>query len=450
MPKMRFLDRIQAAFGLKELPFYPRDELFLHGRLPRSHRSYQHDIRDGLDSNVVMAPIFWIMRVFTEAHAIVQSRRGTSIWDAVKDHDLERMMDEPNPFYDGDALWKSTIVSYILDGNAYWIKVRNMIGDVIQLWYAPHWMVKPRWPDNGSTFISHYEYTPLGGPTIKFPVEDVVHFRFGIDPRNPRLGYGSLKPLMREVFIDEEAANFAATILENEGVTSLVVSPTGNDRLTPAQTEELEKKLKAEMTGAGKGGIRVFGWPVKVETISYDTNRLTLGGLRDISEERVCALIGIPAAVVGFGSGLQSTKVGATMRELMKAAWTTCIIPMQKSFAKRITKDLLPDFSGQPRMNRIVFDTSEVSAFQEDKDATVARAGQAVRDGFLRVDRAQEMCGFEVDPTQKVYLRPTSSQAVDERGEPLELPAAVANRLLSAAAPNGTSNGNGSNPSDEE
>jgi hypothetical protein len=186
-----------------------------------------------------------------------------------------------------------------------------------------------------------------------------------------------------------------------------------------------------------------------------------LGNLRDISEERVCAVIGIPAAVVGFGSGLQSTKVGATMRELMKAAWTTCLSPMQKSMAKQLTTSLLPDFVSQTRQFRVFFDTTDVSAFQEEKSEVTTRAAALVTAGILRRDRAQEMCGLEVDPTCDNYLIPTASTVVDKSGNPVSMmpegeepvPGPVAGRMNGngngkpAGASNG--NGNGSNPNEE-
>jgi hypothetical protein len=63
--------------------------------------------------------------------------------------------------------------------------------------------------------------------------------------------------------------------------------------------------------------------------------------LRDVSEERVCAALGIPAAVVGFGTGLQQTKVGATMKEMRQLAWTGGLIPMQKIVGDEIDRSLL-------------------------------------------------------------------------------------------------------------
>ncbi|MGH7185160.1 MAG: phage portal protein, partial [Pseudomonadota bacterium] len=413
------------------------------GTLPRTSYHYRQDVGEGLDSNVIMAPVMWIMRTFTEAHATVERRTPESVWATVEDHEAGILMDRPNEAYDGDALWKATCVSYVLNGNAYWRKVRNVFGDVIQLWYVPHWLVQPRWPQDGSQFIGHYDYQPnsgLGGPTRLLP-RDVVHFRFGLDPRNPRLGFSPLQPLLREIFTDDEAANFSAKILQNMGVPGLLVSPK-SDAYRPSD-DDLEK-LKAYMatafTGDQRGGAMVMGMPTDVAQFGFDPNKLMLGNLRDIAEERVCAALGLPAAVVGFGSGLQSTKVGATMRELRRLAWVQCLMPTQKSLARQLTAQLLPDFVAQLRRFRIYFDTSDVSAFQEEDDLRAARVARLVTAGVLRVDRGQEMLGLEVDDTQKVYLRPSNSLPVgpDAPAQPVP-PGAV-------APDPAAQNGNGTDP----
>jgi hypothetical protein len=50
--------------------------------------------------------------------------------------------------------------------------------------------------------------------------------------------------------------------------------------------------------------------------LGFAPRDLDLSALRNVAEERVCAALGVPAAVVGFGTGLEQTKLGATMREL--------------------------------------------------------------------------------------------------------------------------------------
>jgi HK97 family phage portal protein len=404
---------------------------------------------EGLDSNVVMAPVEWIMRTFTEAEAGVQRRREDTrvgsgrlkrpVWEWATDHAADLLIDKPNDFYDGDALWKATCISYVLNGNAYWLKVRNSIGDVIELWYIPHWLIQPKWPPDGSRFISHYEYNTgyAGAKPQRLPPRDVVHFRFGLDPRNMRLGLSPLRALLLEVFVDDEAANFSAKSLRNMGVPGLVVAP----KLAPINpSDEDIEKLKHGFEGDNVGSTVILKMPTDLHQFGFDANKIMLGSLRDISEERVCATLGIPAAVVGFGSGLQSTKVGATMRELVRLAWVQCIIPMQTTLGRQLTTQLLPDFVAQTKRFRMRFDDSEVSAFQEEADLKAKRVGGLVQQGILRIDRAQEMLSLEVDEHRKLYLQPSNSMPIDEQGDPIK-----------EALPNGAATDDGGDgPDDEE
>lgn len=356
-----------------------------------------------------MSPVMWVMRAFTEAQLITQKRRedsgGGIIWERVIDHDMEVLIDRPNDAYDGDALWKATALSFTMNGNAYWRKVRNAFGDVVQLWYVPHWLIRPQWDAAGTTFITHYEMSgSIGGP-YRIAPRDIVHFRFGLDPENPRLGYSPLQAVLREVLTDDEASRFSEKILENMGVPGLVVSPQKDSGFRPNADEvkRLQAYFDTAFSGDRRGAALVMGGPTDVAQFGFDPNKLMLPNLRDISEERVCSAIGIPAAVVGFGSGLQSTKVGATMRELVKLAWVQCVTPMQTSMARQLTAQLLPDFVSQLRRFRARFDTTEVSAFQEEARSEAERVAVLVKADILRLDRAQHALGLEVDPTRALY-----------------------------------------------
>ena len=414
------------------------DNFYPVGSAPRALLAGQTPVR-GVDSNVVMSPVQWVMRTFTEATAIVQRRADARVWEHVVDHPMELLIGQPNKFYDGDALWKATVMSYQIDGNAYWLKVRNVYGDVIALWYIPHWLIRPNWSQTSDEFIQWYDYTPgLATPQtapFKIAVRDVVHFRFGLDPDNPRYGFSPLRAVLNEVLTDDDAADFSRTILGNTGAPGLMVSPKGDGfRPTEEQAQKLKEYLDSAFVGDYRGGALVSRFPTEVTQFGFDANRVTLSALRDLSEERVCASMGIPAAVVGFGSGLQSTKVGATMRELRRLAWVQCLLPMQKALAKQLTIQLLPDFHGQLRRFRVRFDDSDVSAFQEDDDLFTNRVTKMATSGLLRVDRAQAMLGLEVDPTQKVYIRPANTIVVDENG----------NAVAQSGAGDGTGDGAGS------
>jgi HK97 family phage portal protein len=409
-------------------------------------RLYTKSPDDALDANVVMSPVNWILRNFTEAEAIVQRRRG-DVWEEDEENALTATLMRPNPYYGDSLLWKASVLSFCFDGNAYWQKVRNSFGKVLGYWYLPHFLVDPKWPDDGSAFISHYEYRPENGkPPVNLKVENVVHFRAGLDPCNPRKGMSALKPLLREVFTDEEASSFSAAILGNMGVPGGIVSPKSADsRMNKQEVDRVKEHMKS-FTGSRRGEWLAFGVPTDVQQFGYDPNNLMLGNLRDIAEERVCAALGVPAAVVGFGSGLQQTKVGATMRELRKEAWNSCIRPMQSDMAKQLGMQLLPDFVTQLKRYRVRFDTSDFSASQEEEKEKAERIALLVKEGVLRVDRAQAMLGLEVDPSRQVYLGP--APAPDEPEEPAAAPAvdqdlaAIRDRVMANGNGNGR-NGNG-------
>ena len=377
--------------------------------MPGTEFNYEKEFGDGLQSSVLAAPLNWIQRTFPEAPPIVEQLDRAEQWEAVADHALTKRLTEPNPFYSGRILWMATILDFAW-GNAYWLKIRNDAGQVVQLWWVPRSTIEPMWPNDGKTFISHYEYRPGSqrGVPIPLKVEDVVHFRFGLDPRNPRLGLSQLGSLIREVAIDDQAANFAASVLRNLGIIGVVINPKEPNTVgSKDAVEEVKKYLQEHFTGDKRGQALALGAPTDVNLLQYNLQGFDVSPIRDVSEERVCAALGIPAAVVGFGTGLQQTKVGATMRELRQLAWTGGIIPMQEIIADEVNRSLMPEFQ-ESAGARMRFDTSKVRALWEDTNEKHDRIRKDVMAGILPVDQGQALLGYPKDEDRAVYLQPVN------------------------------------------
>ncbi len=380
---------IRRLSGIKAETFISVDEV-------RQANAGLGKVGQGLDSNVVMAPVQFIQRTFTQSVPIVEERTDGRKWKPLNTHPAEQLLADPNPFYDGDTLAKAFLLSWFLDGNGYLLKARNLLRAVVRLWYVPHWLIEPKWPLTGRRFITHYGYNPDGTGNQDVPVEDVIHLRVGLDPRNPRKGLSPIKAALREVLTDEEASAFSAYLLGNMGVPGGVIAPKDADvPMAPGEIEEMKEYMKTGFTGKKRGNWLVLGQPTDVNQFGFDPNRLMLGPLRDISEERICAMLGVPAAVVGFGAGLQSTKVGATMRELVKLARVNCIEPTQTTIGRQIGRQLLPEFEPEPDEFRIVYDNSGVSMFREDEDAVAKRSGELYQDGVATRDEARHMVGLD-------------------------------------------------------
>jgi phage portal protein BeeE len=231
MEKPGFLTRIKAALTSFRHPSSGSHSHWEGGffSLPGSSYDYERAAGDLWANSIVAASCKWAARTFPEASFRVERRRGAG-WEADDSHDLPKLVDRPNMHYSGRTLWAATLLSMMVDGNAYWLKVRSMSGNVVELWYLPHFLVEPRWPRDGSEFISVYEYKSGGsGGSQWLDPADVVHFRDGLDPNNTRKGLSPLAAQIREVCVDNEAATFSAAILRNSGIVGATITPTDSD-----------------------------------------------------------------------------------------------------------------------------------------------------------------------------------------------------------------------------
>lgn len=393
------------------------------GLLKRTRFDYRGAVGDCMDTSVVTAPMLWVARALPEANFVVKAKGKDGKLEDRPAHPMLALLQNPNPNYGDIALWMATLFSFLISGNAYWIIVRNGVGRPGELWYTPHWMIEPRWPQDGSEFISHYRYNPGSGiEPVDIEAKDVVHFRHGIDPRNLRLGLSPLDGVIREIFIDLESSNFVSSLLRNMGVPGVVISPKGGAMPAPEDVEATKTWFRQAFGGDNRGGPLVMGAPTDVQPYGFNPQQLNMSEGRDVAEERVCACLGIPAAVVGFGAGLQQTKVGATMEELRKLAWNNGVLPFARMLADELQRSLLGEFGPADGM-KVGIDTSEVIALQEDEDKKSDRALKQFQAGALSFHQVCERIGEDQPQGEDFYLRPISSIQVPV-GAAVTLPAA--------------------------
>jgi phage portal protein BeeE len=414
-------------------PLYPTfGMLGANELLPQKKVDYAKEVGDGLSSSVLMAPLNWLMRTFPEAPPVVERRTKQGQWKEEFPHALTTLVENPNPYYGGLELIMATVLDLAF-GNAYWIKIRNVLGEVVQLWWVPRYMMWPQWSTDGKNYLTHYDYLTFGR-TQQIAPDDVVHFRFGIDPRNIRLGLSPLGSLLRDIAMDDQASEFATAILKNLGVIGVVVAPDGDVKAGGKEaSKETKTFIQDHFIGENRGKALALSVPTKVNLLQYNMQGFDVSPLRDVSEERVCAALGIPAAVVGFGTGLQQTKVGATMKEMRQLAWTGGLMPMQKIVSKGIDRQLLSDkiydgfnaYEPPPPSTRgtlrMRFDNGKVAALWEDTSAKHDRVRKDWLAGMITRAEARTETGRAASTQDQVYIQPVNVTQLDDNGNPKPL-----------------------------
>ena len=398
---------------------HPGQPMMFERLLRRTRFDYRQEVGDGLDASVLTAPIMWVQRALPEATLAIRETSADGSIEDIEEHELLALIQTPNPFYGDIALWGATVLSFLIDGNAYWVKVRNAAGKPIQLWWVPWWMIEPKAPLDGSDFIEYYEYLPgTGAGRMILDPEDVVHFRNGINPRNLMKGLSPIQGVIREIFTDLESSNFIASLLRNMGMPGVIISPKGGAMPSPDDVEATKSWFNQAFGGDNRGKPMVMGAPTEVESFGFNPDQMNLSHGSNRAEERVCACIGIPAAIVGFGAGLEQTKVGATMEAMAKQAWQNGVLPLGRQLVDELQRSLLPDFqrSAQQRGRRftIYWNTDDVTALQEDEDKQTDRKLKEFAAGAITLFEYRSETGRDADDRHRYYHLPINILQVPE------------------------------------
>lgn len=405
------------------------------GRLP-DERDYESLIGDGSNSSLVQACVAWIANAFAQSEPAVLTLNDAGDYEAPDvAHPVSTLIRRPTydprtqrSYYGWRPFIQATLTSYVCDGNAYWLKIRSQAGRVVQLWYVPHWMMEPWWEIGSTQFIAYYRYSPsFGGPGgntyTEIDPRDVVHFRDGLDPSNTRKGFSKVKTLLREVYTDEEAARWTASLLKNQAVPGLVVSPGQGWVPQEDDLKDAKARIEAAVSGDNKGRVLMTSGPTTVQSYGFNPEQMQLGDIRNVPEERVSALLGIPAAVVGFGTGLEMTKVGATMAELVDLAWQNGVMPKMRVLSGEIEEQLFPDFGIEYGKTQFHFDTSKVPIMADYRNKEADTLEKLMRWSLVRRKEGRRKLNLPVGPRDDVYVLSSGLTEVDANKTIEEAPA---------------------------
>jgi len=247
-------------------------------------------------------------------------------------------MKRPNPYMSGDIIQQYIINAIHISGDAYLLKQKNEAGQLVALYPLMPEQVKPK--GNESQLITHYEYeTQKNGLTIIMP-EDIVHLRLGLDPTNHKRGFSPVKSVLREIYSDESAGQLATSLLANSGVPSVIISPKDGYGPTSEEAEQIVKTYQQKVSGANKGMPLVLSGAMEVEKMAFSPSELNIGTLRYNAEERISAVLGVPAILAGLGAGLERATY-SNAKELREYFTENKLIPMWRMIGQELTHQLL-------------------------------------------------------------------------------------------------------------
>jgi hypothetical protein len=350
---------------------------------------------------VVAVCLQFVTDKIAEPHLRAVHEGAGGMLTPVPGHPVPQLLARANPEYNGRQLLAALGLSYKLNGNAYAVKVRGPggLGAPRELWYVPHWRMRPLTPEDGGP-TRFYKLTFPGSTAAKLvPRENVVHMRNGLDPENPRLGMSPFRAQLRGAVSDNEIDTYTAIVLRNWGVFGAIVSPAGADvEVSPDQAEELKRRMQTGGTGDRRGGLIVPNIPIKVDYATRSPKDLALDKMGDRAVQRLCASFGVDPAAVGLAP-LTGEKYGTLRKEARASSYEQGILPMLAVFAEAWTQELMPDFGMMPGSGQdaadvwVEYDYTRVRDMQEDADAAHKRAQDDFKAYGLTLDEFRSLIG---------------------------------------------------------
>lgn len=378
--------------------------------------NYAHEIGDLRDSALFMAAHTWLSAGLAAARLSVVELDADNKESEILNHPLVELFENPNPYYGSEELLSGIALNWLWKSTAYIIIERGAMDQPVELWHEPWWSIRPAWPENGREFITHFE-VERNGYWHQVPLKNVMMLRKGIDPET-RMGQSALSCLLREYYTDRQAADFGALLMTNGRVPPLLISL--GDKEIPVSREqaaEVKASIMRQTSGKSTGEPIVTSAPAKVDALAYDYSKTGLREVRQIPEERFCSAMGISPYSLHFGTS-RSASTFSNVEQYLRYDYRAYIVPFQKYLAKRLARELLPEFDTNTN-HQVRWNYDDVELMQTDLTVEWNRIIAAFKARVLDQAEARDGLGYIFDDKHKDVYYPvpaasTTDQPIDE------------------------------------
>ena len=383
------------------------------------HPAFRSLVRDAYQkSSAFFACVSALAFAFPEPPLFVYDGDGDE-GKLLPTHGLRKLLKRPMPNMGEAELMATTIVYLALAGNAFWHKVRNKAGQVIQLrpYHAGHIVTVP----GGENWISHYLYNPDGtgdqgvilGELARIDPNDIVHFKWpSVDPSQPWQSQPPILAAATEVDADVEAIRYIFALLKNDAIPRTVVTMSPERALDDEEVRRTKEQWNERYGADNRGSVAILEGGSKVERLGLNLQELAFDALVRIPETRIAAVLRVPPILAGLNAGLDKATY-SNYGEARTAFAQDTLVPLWRLVASEVEADLLPEFPKEKGVS-VRHDLSKVQALQEDVNGKWERVRKAFLAGLVKRNEGRRALGYGDDPGGDVYYTPPAARGSAE------------------------------------
>ncbi len=337
--------------------------------------------------------------------------------EEIEDHPLRRLLGRPSPFLSEFDFWALTSIYEDLAGVAYFEKVRNGAGEVIELFPLRPDYVK--YVPSSSEFISEYLYCIPGMPEKRLKTQDVLVFK-RFDPRDLRNAINPTRVAARVGDVDNNLTDYIK-VLEEKGFQPPGVLKSKLE-LTDADVDSILQRLQARYAGVENWNKPlVLDRDAEYQRTGFTMQEMDFTAQDERNEARICSIYQIPPIIVGARIGLRYGTY-ANYQEARLSWWEDKLTPRYKHRSDVIDAQLAPDFGEDIDTE---FDMSKVPALQAKKQAERMQYSSEFTAGLITRNMFYKVIGEKPLPpeTGDVFVQSIAVQSIPLNGPPEPPPA---------------------------
>jgi HK97 family phage portal protein len=283
--------------------------------------------------SVVFAAITMISQDISKLGVKLKALDKNGVWNETTSPAYSPVLSAPNSYQNSMQFVESWILSKLVHGNFYGLKVRDARNVVTDIYPLDPWRVTPLVSTDGEVQVFYkLNVDNLGGVVepITVPAREIIHDRWNT-LFHPLIGlsplYAAAGPATWAHHVEKSASRFFQKGAQLSGVLS------GAGVIDPATAARLENKWSEEMTGSENAGmIAVLGSGLEFKPLSVSFAAQAITAQMLYSGQTIASIFHVPTYKLGLADSPRAiANIEALATEYLQQALQVLIEGFERS-----------------------------------------------------------------------------------------------------------------------
>lgn len=298
----------------------------------------------------------------------------------IQTHPALDLLYKVNPFQTKTEFLETTMINLKASGDAFWWKIRNNGGTVVELWnLRPDWMVINKDPVN---FIKSYQFTTADGQTIEFDPEDIVHIK-STNPLDMYFGMSPVQPAQVRIQTEDSAAKYQSDFFLNNARPDAVIKNTGESTMKASTKDEIRRSWNLRHQGPGNNSkVAILDANLEYQQISLNQREMDYIESMKFTRDDILVAFKVPKPIVAITDDVNRANAETAMFIFLSET----IVPEIRKLVEKINEELIaPDFGDE-------FFIGFVDPTPQNREATLNEYQNGITNNWLLINevRARE------------------------------------------------------------